>query len=100
MHPVVLNIVAACSAFITVCGALAILIKIASPALKLAKRVSAMEQKHCTTTGVLVDIRQTNTLLCKGVLHLLDHSVKGNSADVEKLEKVKEEIQQYLIERR
>lgn len=76
-------------------SASAVVAKILSPTMKLYARVRALEENYKVHQETMEDVKNTNRLLCEGILSILDNTITGNS--VENLKAVKAEIQDYLI---
>ena len=68
-----------------------------SPALKYSHRLTAIEKERKQDRDSIQDIQQCNQLLCKGMLALMESQLTGNNH--EKLKVVKDQMQEYLIER-
>lgn len=78
-------------------SASAVVAKILSPTLKLHARVRALEENHKAHQETMEEVKNTNRLLCEGILSILDNTITGNS--VENLKAVRSEIQDFLIRR-
>lgn len=88
-----LTILELCSIIIAIGGAGAVLARWLSPGFKLAKRVDKLE----IAVSAMTDIKEMNSMLCRGMMSLIEHELTGNGID--KLKTVKNEIQDYLIDR-
>ena len=82
---------------VTIGGAVTVIVNWLRPAKKFADRVKDLEAHDARDYIVINDIKETNKLLCKGIICLLDNKITNNSID--KLKEVKEEIQQHLIKK-
>ena len=78
-------------------SASAVVAKILSPTLKLHASVRALEENHKAHQETMEEVKNTNRLLCEGILSILDNTITGNS--VENLKAVRAEIQDFLIRR-
>ena len=82
---------------VTVGSAISVIAKGVRPAKKFADRVKELETHDVRDYAVINDIKETNKLLCKGIICLMDNKISGN--DIAKLKKTKDEIQDHLISR-
>ena len=57
----------------------------------------ALEENHKAHQETMEEVKNTNRLLCEGILSILDNTITGNS--VENLKAVRAEIQDFLIRR-
>lgn len=69
--------------------------KVVTPAFKIHKRVSVLEEHDKSDLQVIEEIKETNRLLCEGILSILENTITGNSVD--NLKTVKSKIQDFLI---
>jgi hypothetical protein len=90
-------ILAICGGISIIGGAGAVLYKIIRPAVVVTKRIDVLEEKSKQDYESLKDLTEANKAICSALLALLDHQIYGNH--VEELEKAKEKIRSYLIER-
>ena len=97
MSEITNKILAVCGGIAIVGGAFAILRKWMNPAFEMVTRVEALEKCNESNGKLLEEIVQTNKMLCKSQIVLLDHEITGNG--VEKIKEIKNEIQNYLIEK-
>ena len=77
-------------------GAGAVIGKVIAPAFKLVRRVEELETHGKKDYGVIHDIKETNRMLCKGIIVLLDHAATGDS--VENIIKARKELTDFLVE--
>ena len=89
--------IAGCAALITVTGAAKVVVSWLAPVKKFNDRVKILESKADKDYTALTKLQETNQLLCKGVLGLLDNKITGNSID--RLKVIKHEMQEFLINR-
>lgn len=97
MENAILTILAICGGIATIGGAWTAITKWIAPAVKISKRVSTIEHKQANDYESIKDIKETNQLLCKGMLCLMENAVTGNNID--RIKETKQEIQDYLIKR-
>lgn len=95
---------AACGAITIIAAAVAAVKHLFRPAISIRERVAALEQKdekqqqqNRDTNELLEEIVETNKLLCRSMMVLLDHSITGNG--IENIKQVKSELVQYLTEK-
>lgn len=95
---------AACGAVTIIAAAVAAVKHLFRPAISIRERVAALEEKdekqqQCNrdTNEMLEEIIETNKLLCRSMMVLLDHSITGNG--IENIKQVKSELVQYLTEK-
>jgi hypothetical protein len=101
---VISRILAFCGGLTIIGGAVAVIRHWMNPAFRLRKRVDTLEQKNREQEErnkdikeMLSEIKQTNKLLCKSMMVLLDHSITGNG--VENIKQVRSDLVQYLTEK-
>ena len=68
-----------------------------SPVTNLKKQVEKHDDLLNNDHKRLTSIEQTNKMICKSLVALLDHEITGNG--IEKLKTTKAEMQNYLIEK-
>jgi len=95
---------AACGAVTIIAAAVAAVKHLFRPAISIRERVAALEQKdekqqqqNRDTNELLEELVETNKLLCRSMMVLLDHSITGNG--IENIKQVKSELVQYLTEK-
>ena len=81
---------------VAVGGATAVIVRWITPAIRFRERFNNMEREQCQVKDDLKEVGAMSSLMCKGMLAILDHEITGNS--VTKLVSVKEEIRNYLTE--
>ena len=86
-----------CGAILVIGGALAVIKKWITPAVKLNKRVIDIEKRQDKDFKTLTEVKELNGLLCRGMICLIEHEVTGNG--INDLKKVKVDMQDYLIAR-
>lgn len=107
-------VLAICGAVVTIDGASAVISRWLSPYKALKKKVEDKADKsefealkdeferlkryQTEDHDRLKGVEKGNNEICKCMLSLIDHELTGNSID--KLRKSKEEMQNYLIERK
>ena len=89
------GILAVCGAISVIGGAIAILYKWASPAIKLKNQVDELSESNAELTKKLELLTDNTQALCRCVLALLDSNINGNNID--SLKAVKDELQDFLI---
>ena len=111
---VIKAVLAICGVIVTIGGATAVISRWLSPYKTLKKKVDEKADKSEIETlkdelerlkryqtedhDRLKGVEKGNNEICKCMLSLIDHELTGNSID--KLRKSKEEMQNYLIERK
>ena len=88
------TILAICGGVSIVGGAIAMIWKMVNPAVKLGKRVEVLEEKSDRDYQSIEDIKSAQSLLCQGMLAMIDSQLSGNN--VESLKKTKESMIKYL----
>lgn len=78
-------------------SAIVILMKIFRPVVKLNEKIRKLEAHEAENDEMIREIKETNHLMCEGVLSILENTITGNSID--RLKDVKAKIQNYLIRR-
>lgn len=68
-----------------------------SPVTDIKKKVEKHDELLDNDHKRLTSIEQTNKMICKSLVALLDHEITGNG--IEKLKTTKTEMQNYLIEK-
>ena len=98
------RLLAACGAISIFGGAFIVIRRWLNPAFKFRKRVDDLEKKQkaqemCNegTNKLLEEIVNTNKLLCRSMIVLLDHSITGNG--IENIKQVKSDLLNYLTEK-
>jgi hypothetical protein len=91
------TILAICGGISILGGAGAVIFKVVKPAIIVGKRLSELEEKSKLDYKSLQDMAEANKAMCSALLAILDHQIYGNH--IEELEKAKEKIREYLIER-
>ncbi len=76
-------------------SAVAVIFKFLSPTVKLHARVKALEESGKVNAETMEEVKNTNRLLCEGILSILENTITGNS--VENLKSVRSKIQDFLI---
>lgn len=82
---------------ITIAEAFKIIKNLGSPAKNLKQKVEKHDALLDNNNKRLLSIEQTNRMMCKSMIALLDHEVTGNG--IEKLKKLKTEMQDFLIDK-
>jgi len=81
---------------ISIVGSASVFIaKVIAPAFRLTARVKMLEEHDKKDFEAIEEIKNTNRLLCEGILSILENTITGNST--ENLKTVKKKIQEYLI---
>jgi hypothetical protein len=92
----IFELILAIAGGISIIGSAGVFIaKLISPAYKLNERVKKLEEQDKNGLDVIEEIKNTNRLLCEGILCILENTITGNS--VENLKAVKLKIQDFLI---
>lgn len=87
---------AICGGISIVGGAVAIIWKMVNPAVKLGKRVEVLEEKADKDYAAIEDIKSAQSLLCQGMIAMIDNQLTGNN--VENLKKTKDSMIKYLAD--
>lgn len=92
----ILELVLAVAGGISIVGSASLVIaKVFAPAFKLNSRVKTLEEDDKKGFDAMEEIKNTNRLLCEGILSILENTITGNSVD--NLKVVKAKIQDFLI---
>ena len=91
------------NAFLAICGgisivggAFAVVMKVLKPTFRLCKRVELLEGKSKEYNKVIHEIKDALSILCQGMIALIDSRLTGDNE--ENLKKTKDEMIKYLIE--
>ena len=90
------TILTICGGVSIVGGAVAIIWKMVNPAVKLGKRVEVLEEKSDKDYASIEDIKSAQSLLCQGMIAMIDTQLTGNN--VENLKKTKDSMIKYLAD--
>lgn len=90
------SVLAICGGISIIGGAIAIIWKIINPAVKLGKRVELLESKADNDYTAIEDIKSAQSLLCQGMIAMIDSQLSGNN--VENLKKTKDNLIKYLAD--
>ena len=82
---------------VVIVNALKAIGKFISPVTSIRKKVEKHDELLDNDHKRLTSIEQTNKMICKSLVALLDHEITGNG--IEKLKTTKTEMQNYLIEK-
>lgn len=85
-----------CGGVSIVGGAFAIVWKAINPAVKLGKRVEELEKKSDNDYESIESIKDAQSLLCQGMIAMIDSQLTGNN--VENLKKTKDSMIKYLAD--
>lgn len=77
-------------------GAIAVIWKMVNPAVKLGKRVEVLEEKADKDYTSIEDIKSAQSLLCQGMITMIDSQISGNN--IENLKKAKDGLIKYLAD--
>lgn len=87
---------AICGGISIVGGACAIIWKMVNPAVRLGKRVESLEEKSDNDYKSIESIKSAQSLLCQGIIAMIDAQLTGNN--VENLKKTKDSMIKYLAD--
>ena len=87
---------AICGGISIVGGAIAVLWKAIKPTVDLGKRVEVLEEKSSNDFKSINDIKEAQSILCQGMIALIDSRLTGNNE--ENLKKTKDDMIKYLAE--
>lgn len=91
------RLLAACGAVTIIAAAVAAIRRLFNPAFSTRKEVAALKQCNEDTAKLLKELVETNKLLCRGMMELLDYTISGEG--IEKIDKVKSDLVKYLTEK-
>lgn len=77
-------------------GAIAVVWKVIKPAVNLEKRVEVLESKSDKDYVSINEIKEAQSILCQGMIALIDSRLTGNNE--ENLKKTKDSMIRYLAE--
>lgn len=97
MNDFIQTLLAICGGVSILGGAIRIIISAFSPFKKLVKQVEGHEEKLCNGNERLKKVEESNRMLLKCQLVVIEHLATGNHID--KLKETQEEVQDYLINR-
>lgn len=87
---------AICGGVSIVGGAIAVIWKAVNPAVNLGKRVEDLEKKSEKDYAAINDIKDAQSILCQGMIALIDSRLTGNNE--ENLKNTKDHMIKYLAE--
>ena len=87
---------AICGGVTIVGGAFAVILKLFKPTINMHKRVEILEEKSNKDFEAINDIKNAQSILCQGMIALIDSRLTGNNE--ENLKKTKDEMIKYLID--
>ena len=85
---------AICGGISIVGGAIAVVWKAIKPTVNLGKRVEVLEEKSNKDFEAINDIKEAQSILCQGLIALIDSRLTGNNE--ENLKQTKDEMIKYL----
>lgn len=86
-----------CSAVGAVWGVYKIYVELMKPSRELRKKVELHEQFLTNDKQQIQEIQESNKIMCKCMLVLINHEITGNGID--KMKNMRDELQEYLIEK-
>lgn len=102
MDDFIKSLLAVCGGVSVVGGAVAVVVKWLSPAVSLSKRIEKIERNQARDLERLDEHEETQKLLCRGLLCLLEvaeNDVKESPENLKRIQSTKLDIQNYLIQR-
>ncbi len=96
MNEILQTILSACGGISIIGGALAILWKWVSPAIKLNKRVEALEEHDKRDYEMLQKFAERDSLILETLITLLDSHITGNNEA--ELKKTRDKLTSYLVQ--
>ena len=87
---------AICGGISIVGGAIVYIWKAINPAVKIGKRVEVLVEKSQNDYEAIEDIKEAQSILCQGMIALIDSQLTGNNE--ENLKKTKDSMIKYLAE--
>lgn len=90
------TLLAICGGVSVVGGAVVMIWKAVNPAVKLGKRVEVLEEKTKKDYADINDIKEAQSILCQGMIALIDSHLTGNNE--ENLKKTKDNMIKHLAE--
>lgn len=88
------TLLAICGGVSVVGGAVVMIWKAVNPAVKLGKRVEVLEEKTKKDYADINDIKEAQSILCQGMIALIDSHLTGNNE--ENLKKTKDNMIEHL----
>ncbi len=82
---------------IVIYNAIKVILNLTNPVISLKTKIEKHDKMLDNDNKRLNSFEKSNNMLCKSMLALLEHEITGNS--VERLKKVKTEMQEFLIEK-
>ncbi len=82
---------------VVIFNAIKAILNLANPVMSLKTKIEKHDKMLDNDNKRLNSFEKSNNMLCKSMLALLEHEITGNS--VERLKKVKTEMQEFLIEK-
>ena len=71
--------------------------RVIKPAASLRQRIEKIDRHERELYDSFLELKEMQTLMCKGLVTILENEISGASG--ERVRAVKEEIQEYLIQR-
>lgn len=93
---VINTILSVCGGISIIGGAIVMIWKAINPAVKLGKRVEVLEEKADSDYSSIKEIKDAQSLLCQGMIAMIDAQLTGNN--VENLKKTKDSMIKYLAD--
>ena len=95
MREFVAGFLSVCGGISIVGGAAAVIVRFIKPATSLRQRIEKIDRHERELYESFLELKQMQTLMCKGLVTILENEISGASG--ERVKEVKEEIQEYLI---
>ena len=95
MGEFVAGLMSVCGGISVVGGAVAVIVRLTKPATGLRQRIEKIDRHEKELYDSFLELKQLQTLMCKGLVTILENEISGTSG--ERVKAVKEEIQEYLI---
>ena len=102
MNESIQTFLAVCGGIVTISAAIAAIYKWIAPAIRVSKRIDLIEQRQKKDFDRLNEHEETNKLLCRAMLCLLDvaeNDVGESPENLKRIQNTKADIQEYLIQR-
>lgn len=86
-----------CGIITAIWGVYKIYMEIMKPGQELRKKVELHDQFLSNDKQQIQDIQDSNKIMCKCMLVLINHEITGNGID--KMKNMRDELQEFLIEK-
>ena len=91
------GIIYLCGVIVTVWGAYKVIKEVKKPSEDLKETVKKHEELLIKDDAEIKEIEEGNKVICKSIMTMINHELSGN--DVTNMRKVRDELQNYLIDK-